>query len=77
MAAKPMPGEQLEIRLSSLIQIALGSRGPGLNTSTTLIADVLVDTACCAPGRSGVAVINNMITRMRSRLDEHGSNSST
>ena len=76
-STKPMPGEQLELRLAGLLETALGKHGPGLDYATRVIADVLVDCACCAPGRSGATLVNGMITRMRSRLDQHGLSSST
>ena len=71
MAGKPMPADQLEIRLASLVETAL-DRGPSLNTTTRVIAETIVDTACCRPGQSGTKVVEHM----RSRLAEHGSSSS-
>jgi hypothetical protein len=77
MAPKPMPAEQLTIRLDALITTALGDRGPGPSVSAKVIAETIVDTACARPGGTGAKVVETMITRMRSRLAEHGSSSST
>jgi hypothetical protein len=72
-----MHAEQLELRLAGLLHVALGQRGPGLNTAARVIADVLVDTACCRPGVSGATIVEQTIARMRLRLAAHSLSSST
>ena len=73
--AKPMPAEQLEIRLASLVETALGPRGPGPSTPAKVIGDVVIDCAVCSPGRGGVALAEQIVGRMTARLDQHRSGS--
>ena len=71
--AKPMPADQLEIRLASLVETALGPCGPGLSTSAKVIGDVVIDCAVCSPGRGGDALAEQIVGRMTARLNQHRS----